>query len=180
MERSFTLVELLVVTSIILLLGGLIFPSYRAGERLFALQRSAHKLNQDIRRAQQMAMSAKEIGPAGAKIVPRGGYGIYLKTPMEIILFADCDRNREYTTGNVCGTPPNQFPEKIEDITLERGVQIQNLSPSSPLNITFEPPDPIVFLPPHSITVIITLSLEGEPSKIRTITVNRAGLIALQ
>lgn len=180
-SKGFTLTELLVVISIIILLSSIIFANYRAGEREFALSRSAFKLGQDIRRAQQMAMSAQEVGPAGARIVPRGGYGIYLNPPTEIILFADCDNDRQYNAqGNICGAPPNQFPERVENIELERGVRIQSLSPSSPLNITFEPPNPTVHLPPSHATITITLSLEADPNRTRTIEVNRAGLITIQ
>jgi len=186
-QKSFTLVELLVVVAIIILLSLIILPNYRASVSQFALERSAHKMAQDIRRAAEMAMSAKEItGPTGEKVIPTGGYGIYLKILSvfpyyEIIIFADCNNNQQFTSGNVCGTPPNKFPEglKDEDIKLESGVKISNLSPNLPLNITFKPPSPEISIQGGD-TAEITLVLESDPTKKRTIKVNKAGLIDVE
>ena len=74
-ESGFTLTELLVVASIIILFSAIVLANYQTGNKQFALQRSAHKLAQDIRRAQEMAMSAKECEPCGNVVPP--GYGIY-------------------------------------------------------------------------------------------------------
>jgi len=127
-----------------------------------------------------MAMAAKEVGPDGAKIVPTGGYGIYFnQSSKEIILFADCDNNQQFTSGNVCGTPPNKFPEKIEEIELELGTALKTLSPSSPLNITFTPPTPKISITGGGTAAII-ISLEGDLSKTKIITTNKAGLISVQ
>ncbi|MBZ9578330.1 prepilin-type N-terminal cleavage/methylation domain-containing protein [Patescibacteria group bacterium] len=179
-KKGFTLVEIVVVFFIIILLSAIILTNYQAGGQQFALQRSANKLSQDIRRAQEMAMSVKEVGPSGAKIVPEGGYGIYFKTsPQKIIIFNDCNNNQQYTPGNVCGTPPDKFPEKIEDINLESGVRIENLSPSTPLHITFKPPDPTISISDGD-QAIITLTLEADPSKTKTIKVNKVGLVEIE
>jgi len=182
---GFTLIEIIVVTGIIIFLSAIVLLNYRAGESQLALQRSVHKLAQDIRRAQEMAMSAKEItGPTGRRIVPVGGYGIFfrvLPNPpyYEIILFADCNNDQRYTLGKVCGTAPNKFSEKIKNLNLESGVKMSNLSPSSPLHITFKPPDPAISISGGNLAVI-TLSLETDPTKTKTIRVNKAGLIYVE
>lgn len=182
---GFTLIELLVVAGIIIFMTALILPNYRAGEQQLALQRSASKLAQDIRRAQEMAMSAKEItGPTGEKIVPDGGYGIFFQTLpnppyYEIILFADCNDDQHYTSGNVCGTLPNKFSEKIENLNLESKVKISNLSPSSPLDITFKSPDPTISISGGNLATI-TLSIETDPTKTKILKVNQVGLIYVE
>lgn len=182
---GFTLIELLIVIFIISLLSSVSFVYLRGGEKEFALSRSAQKLAQDLRKAQEWAMSAKEMtGPSGEKVTPAGGYGIYLKTLpnppyFEIIFFADCNDNKSFNLGKVCGTPPNKFSEKIEDLRLEPKVIISNLSPSSPLTITFKPPDPTVYIQGGDLAEI-TLSLEADPAKIKKIKVNKAGLIAIE
>jgi type II secretory pathway pseudopilin PulG len=165
--QGFTLVELLVSIFIIILISGIIFANYRVGGQQFALQRSANKLAQDIRRAQAMAMGAAEYAgcPAGYKY----GYGIYLTTSTnnKYILFADCDNGKDYDSpGEAVGDP----------IPLEAGVKIKTLSPSSPLTITFTPPDPTITISP-SAPATITL---GNDSQTKTITVNSAGLIEIQ
>jgi len=184
-SKGFTLIELLVVTVIITILTAAILVNYRNSEQQFALQRSAHKLAQDIRRAGEMAMSAKEItGPTGEKVIPSGGYGIYLRSLpnppyYEIIIFADCNDNQQFTSGNVCGTPPNRFSESLEDVKLESGVKISNLSPNSPLQITFKPPSPKISIQGGD-TAEITLALEADPTKTKKIKVNAVGLIEVE
>ena len=163
MQKAFTLIELLVVTGIIILLSALVLPNYRTGESQLALQRSANKLAQDIRRAQEMAMSAKEF----EGVVPPGGYGINFQTNLtSYILFADLNNNKVFDSG-----------EAIETLSLERGVKISNLSPASPLTISFTPPDPTVNINLSNSLAIITLSNNGQT---KIIKVNKAGLIYVE
>jgi len=172
MKRGFTLIELIVVTSIIILLSVIVFPNYRGIERQFALQRSAHKLAQDIRRAGEMAMSTKEFQGK----VP-AGYGIYLKQgEKDYLLYADTNPpggNEKYDGED----------DKIETINLEKGVYIQNISPSS-LSINFKPPIPTIKIKKEggqdSTTAVITLSLESDSTKTKIIKVNSAGLIDVE
>jgi len=165
MSKSFTLVELLVAVGIIILLTALVLPDYRAGERQFALQRSASKLAQDLRRAEEMAMSAKE--PPTAPDTFKGAYGINFQTnSSNYILFADLDNDQIYDSG-----------EEIETLPLEKKVKISNLSPASPLTISFTPPDPTVNINPSDSLVTITLTNNGQT---KIIKVNKAGLIYVQ
>lgn len=168
---GFTLIELMVVISIILILSAMIIPSYRQRAEILSLDRSANKLAQDLRRAQEMATAVREF----QGIIPPGGYGIYLKRGDNFyILFADCNNNQRYDLiGNFC----NGFPEKVEDLFLERKVKITNLSPASPLTITFIPPAPAINIVPPSLTAEIQLATNGQT---RTIKINRAGLIHIE
>lgn len=178
---GFTLTESLIVIAIIAILSVLVFPYYHPARKQLALQRSANQLAQDVRRAQGMALAAEEVGPSGAKIIPEGGYGIYFKsTPQEIIIFVDCNSNSHFDPGNVCGEPPNKFSEEIENIgnNLESGVQISGLLPSSPLEIIFRPPDPVVVINGGEDNATITLiSINGQTKSIK---VNKAGLIYVE
>ena len=164
MSKSFTLVELLVAVGIIILLTALVLPDYRAGERQFALQRSASKLAQDLRRAEEMAMSAKE--PPTAPDTFKGAYGINFQTnSSNYILFADLDNDQIYDSG-----------EEIETLPLEKKVKISNLSPASPLTISFTPPDPQINIDPSDSLATITLTNNGQT---KIIKVNKAGLIMI-
>ena len=92
-NNGFTLVEILVVIVIIMILTLVALPYFLQAGKQFALSRSAHKLAQDIRRAQEMSMSAKEFGGG----VPPGGYGIYFPNDSHnYILFADLDGGQDY------------------------------------------------------------------------------------
>ena len=168
MNKSFTIIESLVVMFIIVLLSLIILPNYYSTKQQLALQRSAFKLAQDIRVVQEMAMSTQEysacLGTAGYKY----GYGIYLKKnePTKYELFADCNGDENYNLGE---------DETIVEMGFEKGVEIDALS-SQNLNVIFTPPDPIVAIKPSSLlTAVITLI--NEKGQTKTITVNKAGLI---
>ncbi|MFH1180984.1 MAG: type II secretion system protein [bacterium] len=154
--KGFTLVELAVVVGIILLFSVLIFPNFKSGRKNLALLRSASKLSQDIRRAQNMAMSSK------------GSFGIKIdKNSSNYILFIDSNNDHIYN-----------ISEEIELLVLEEDITVSGLFPDfSPLNITFSPPDPVTNFNPDSSTISIVIS-NGEKQK--TIFVNKAGLIYAQ
>ena len=156
MSRGFTLIELVVVTTIIVLLTALTLPNYRAGSQQLALQRSAYKLAQDLRRAQEMALSSQEFGGE----VP-AGYGIYLEEgASRYTLFAYIDGDQR----------------EVEIINLEKKIKIGDLLPDSPLTIAFIPPDPSVAFYPDAVTASITVASK----EAKTIQVNKAGLIAVE
>jgi len=182
-NRAFTLLEITVVISIIIILSTIFIANYRAGEKNFTLQRSAHQLAQDLRKVQEMAMAGQEFD----ETFPKGGYGIHFKEDYSsYYLFADCDGDGEFDeTGDIfinCSeaVPENPCPETIEEIYLEENISIFSLSPVSgegTLEITFLPPDPRVTINPLSSTASITLT-NGQIEK--TITINSVGLIDVQ
>lgn len=182
-ELSFTLVELLVSMFIIVLIAGVVFANYRQSGQQFALQRSANKLAQDIRRAQQMAMGAKECQECGGGVPP--GYGVVLDKDWDTKkyrLYADTNGNNEFFNPN----DPIVEPPYIE---LESGVIIKEISlpPNtySSVSINFRPPDPIMNIkynvgPGGQSKTIITLALETDPNKTKNVEVNNAGLIEVK
>jgi Tfp pilus assembly protein FimT len=150
-------------------------PNYNTGGSQLALQRSANKLAQDIRQAEELAISAKEH-PAGT--VPEG-YGIYLvKNAKNYILYADGtgSNDEEYDVGEGVGQP----------INFENGVYIKDISSANGIaSINFRAPDPIINLDitptsPKSPFVTITIALESDPAKTKVIFANIAGLIYVQ
>lgn len=163
MKKGFTLIELLVVLSVVSLLTGIFFFNYRQGEREIFLSRAAVKLAQDLRRAEEMALS--EIEYQGQR---PAGYGIYFEnSSSSYILYGDMDNNKKYTSG-----------EEIETIFLERGIVI-SLSTSS-LSVNFEPPNPKVKIGNDLREATITLYLEKDPNKTKSVKVNKIGLIYVE
>lgn len=162
-KNGFTLIELLVVIGLILFFSALILPNFNFGEKNLALERSSAKLVQDLRRAQEMAMSAKKF--TGAPETFKGVYGIKFEINFSsYILFADLD-NDQILDSN----------EAIETSLLEKGTKISALLPASPLIITFTPPDPVTNInPPSATSAIITLTND---IRTKNIKVNKAGLV---
>jgi len=185
MRRGFTLFELTVVITIIILLSGIVLANYRVGEREYALLRSAYKLAQDLGTAKRMAMASETLPASFGGGFPKGGYGIFFQNNLSsYILFADCDGDKEYDPSGPAlsctgATPDTPYPEKIKELSLEEtGIKISNLSPSSPLSITFFPPDPVIEIipePPDN-SAIVTLTYDG---KNKTVKINTIGLIEI-
>ena len=154
--------------AIIALMTALLTANYRSGADISALQRSAHKLAQDLRRAQEKAMSAQEI----EGVVPQG-FGIHFKSawPDYYILFADLNGNRRRDGAD----------QDIEIIELEQRIKILALLPSSDFSICFEPPDPTTWIAQSSSgsPAQIILSLE-DGSASQSVKVNHAGLIYVE
>ena len=189
MKSGFTLIELLLVIAIIFILTTVVIVNYESAEKEFALKRSANKLAQEIRKTQQMAMSAEQIGkgivPSGEEFYPEGGYGVRFEeenvgSPLgEITIFADCDNNHQFTSGSdICA---GLFSEKIKDIELETDIKIKSISPFSVLDISFKAPKPSVYFFSEGIEstdneAIITISLL-ENGKTKTVKINKVGLI---
>jgi prepilin-type N-terminal cleavage/methylation domain-containing protein len=173
MKDGFTLIELLTVLAIILTLTSISIPFYRTAQKQYLLESAAQKFVQDIRRAQEMAISARICGPCGNKVPP--GYGIYLQQGnTSYFIYADTNPaqgNEIYDGGDVI----------IETISFEGGVFIKNVNPS-PLSINFQPPDPKISIigPPSVDEVSIVLSLLTDNSKTKTIKLNKAGLIYVE
>jgi hypothetical protein len=118
-----------------------------------------------------MAMSAKEFQGS----IPRGGYGIHLKLSWENYykLYADENGNEKF----------DEADAEIETVYLEKGVYIKNISPSS-LSVNFKPPGPTINIKTEagdsSSNATITLSLKSDPSKIKIIKINAAGLAGVE
>lgn len=169
--KGFTLVEILVVTAIVIFLSAIVLANYQANSQQLALSRSAYKLSQDIRRAGELAMSAKEFQGA----VPRGGYGIHLKLSWGNFykLYADTNDNEKYDGAD----------GEIETVYLEKGVVLQDIFPSS-LSINFKPPSPTIKIKTESggdsANTVITLSLKADSTKTKKVKVNIAGLTEVE
>ena len=168
MKKGFTLIEAVVVISIILILSGMVLLNQRASQAQFALQRSAHKLAQDIRRAKDLAMSTQKFNDE----IPEGGYGIYIKlatSDSSYKIYADLNGNEEW----------NASDGIVETCDLEKKIFIKSVSPS-PLSINFKPPDPEVKISQDATSAIIELAIGSDPDNIKTITVNKLGLITIE
>jgi len=167
LSKGFTLTELLVVTSIILILTVVVLASYKFFQSGIFLQQSTNRLIQDIRRMEGMAIAAQECSSCDPKNY-KYSYGVYFNSSSQdsYILFADCNNNKNYD-GN---------DDIIEKVKLDKDIIISSLSANS-LSIVFSPPDPEVDINPSSDEAEITLSDNKGRSK--KVIINKAGLIAI-
>tara|TARA_Y100000310_G_scaffold32715_1_gene30985 strand:- start:447 stop:977 length:531 start_codon:yes stop_codon:yes gene_type:complete len=170
-EQGFTVIEILVVMAIVVLMTILVLPNWRAGEQSLALQRSAQKLAQDTRRAQELALRAQSFT---CQIGTISGYGIFFdqSAPNSYILFAECNGNNTYNDG-IDGIVDG------ESISLESGVEIASVTPGPTVSIVFIPPTPTIWINNDvgQTSVQVVLRRTGDPASTKTITITNKGII---
>ncbi|MFH1292254.1 MAG: prepilin-type N-terminal cleavage/methylation domain-containing protein [bacterium] len=161
-NKAFTLIELIVVISIVALMTALILPNYRHGDNQLAIERAAHKISQDLRRTQEFAISAKDFNGTAPK-----GYGIYfdLNYPDKYIMFADINGDKIYS-----GEPD----EKVEEIILEGNIALDIVSS---MTIFFAPPDPTITFTPDVAIATINIKAEGTDELVNEYWYNYKGLV---
>lgn len=138
--KGFTLIELVVVMSIMVIINGVIFFDYPSVMANLALKRTAGEIALLARQTQVYSLSAKSDGSGGELV----NYGIHFdKTkPAEIILFADTTPNKKYDTGEAIQTFEIQTKDTIDGFSCVGGACIgstvdivyQRLSPVAIIN----------------------------------------------
>jgi len=170
MKKSFTLIELLMVLSIMGILSLMAFFGIKSSQSNISVLRSGFSLVSEIRKAQEWALGQKDT---------KKRYGIYAQTGNptgnqgEIILFVDENEDGRY-----------QPPEKREDFInglkrLEKGVFVKSINPTSPLNIVFEAPQPKVYFNGRIFPSEVEIVLSNGSFDVK-VKINRAGLIWVQ
>jgi prepilin-type N-terminal cleavage/methylation domain-containing protein len=180
-DDGFTLLELLVVIVMIAILSGIIFLGPNTWQRALALDRSAQKLSQDISQSRGLSQQGESGGCSGSNA---DGYGVYLakSDQSQYLIYRNCDndlnnRDRSY------GVTDEKF--EGESIPLESHIVICGLKEGGSevpvLSIFFEPPDPTVFINNiPSVTSSVTICIDDDPTKQKTIEINKAGNINLK
>ena len=183
-EGGITIIEIVVVVAIIGILLSILITNFPAIQRQFALSRATHKLAQDIRRAEALALSASD------EVINAQGYGIYIGkiNPKQYILYADL-KNIDNNPSRV----ENQYDDldtiiDIIDLAKESpGVSVDSISSgSNPLSVNFTPPNPKVTIsgPANIERAWIALKLDNSifsnNSNTRYVYVWKSGLVQTQ
>src|SRR3989338_2511652 len=167
--KGFTIPELLVSVFIITLMTAITVSSWRGGEATLALDRAAHKLAQDMRKAMELAQRAQPFDcTVGSGSI--SGYGIYVSRsdPASYILYVECNGNEIYNPG-----PDAQFHE----VFLENKIEISSAAPNS-FSVFFAPPVPTITIQQGPLNQAqVTLSVVGDPSRFKIVTITNKGVI---
>lgn len=177
-NKGFTLIEILVATSIVIIMSAIILPNYNVGGQQLALNRAANKLAQDIRKAEEMAVSVKTCQQCEGS--DPAGYGAYfnINNASFYIIYADTQQDGIFNIGQ---------DVVVENIEIEKGIIIKNINNNSSGNasINFSPPDPKVKITYSGSGteldyITITIAVGNDQTKTRTVVVNKAGLIYVE
>ncbi len=173
-EKGFTLLELLVIITMVSMLSVMVFVDYGKSNQSLALDRATQKLAQDLRRTEELALSGL-TGDTGTN-----GYGIYFdKTSgnqTKYIIYKNNNANPYYEVG----TDTIQ-----ETVNIENNIQIYDVQDNSvsgnSLSVSFFPPDPTTYIgnnyTGHEASVI--LCVVGDNTQTRTARVNNTGRITV-
>ena len=167
MNKAMTLIEVLVIVAIMLIIMAAVFVNPRPSVEL---DNAARQLAADLRRAQNIAMSAStQIDGWGNEIVPCG-YGIYTPNTQKYVIFYNetaCSNLQHYA-----GSTDSEeiLLQEEYNITISQGVLSS-----------------IYFTPPFGITYIDgansgskDIELQASDGSIRTVTITSAGKIEIQ
>lgn len=149
-DRGFTLIELIVVISIIGFLAMFTLANYRGGRQTLAEQRSVQTAAQAIRAAQNKSL-------ASDCATPPCRFGAHFDTSLQKVeIFNDADMNGQYDLTEALAD---------EQYELEGRVFVTSLAPSYVcglavcLDILFDPPDPsVIFNPSGGTSAVITIT----------------------
>jgi type II secretory pathway pseudopilin PulG len=188
-EQGTTLIELLVVIFIIVLLSMILVSNFPEIQRQLALSRVTYKLAQDLRRAEDLALSGvKTSDSAGNLIEEAKGYGVYVEPglqPTQYIIYADKDGSLDY------GGLQSDSIIEVVDISENNpslfiaGTYIDNGNiTDNDVSINFNPPNPTTTITSGgdicaNCSVGITLGLKTGPAT-RTVLVNTSGAISVK
>ena len=153
-DIGFTLIELLVSIGVIAVLATIVFVNFRSGNDILALERSAQKVVQDIRRTAGFALQGDQLVSCSSGTF--SGYGVYFDSsnPTSYILFAECNGNDQYDAGQ---------DELMETIPFEQNIELRSVAPVDPISIIFAPPDPAVTFSGGVSSSTIVVGIQGTP-----------------
>ncbi len=181
-SKGFTIIEIVVVIAIILVIFTISIANFPAIKLQFALLRTTYKFAQDLRTAQNLALSANQYSNPTGQCSKVAGYGIYIYTPQnqQYSMYADNNTsgnaNNQYDSGDC-------FAQQI--ISTEPGVVIKKICNvvGSNVSIDFSPPDPtttITTLAAGQTEVDVVFALSSDLTQTKTVAVNTAGLIEVE
>jgi prepilin-type N-terminal cleavage/methylation domain-containing protein len=181
---GFTIIELLVVITIVAIISVLGAANYHRGNEQVLLDGQVAQFAQDVRQVQEWALSSKQLGAATSY-----GYGIYIPAivsgaPQKYYLYSD---NSDPATA----APPKKAQYDDADtiaktVVLDKKIKIDSCSlcnPAKGMSVNYIAPDLTAKIVKEGTGGAgqnwgsMEFSVIGNPAMKRTVCVNRAGLV---
>ena len=182
-NRGFTIIEMLVVISIVVIFPTIVIANFPQIRLQFALSQATHRFAQDVRKTQDMVLSSKRYYDAFGIEQAVSGYGVYVDMDdlgnKKYIIYADVQPgNNEYDALD--------YVVESADFTLDqRGVIIKEINKvfGNNVSINFDPPNPdttITQLNPGETEVEVVFALESDEQSTRSVVINQSGLVEVK
>lgn len=174
-EKGFTLIEMLVVITIIGIIAAIFLPSYSDSFAAKSLSMGKKQVQSDIRNVQNYAYATMEFDAS----YPEGGYGIHfdISNSDEYVIFGD---KRDGAN------PPNRsydlINEEFEVKKLTDGVHIEsvkvNNTETSPVDLVYEPPYGKVYINgSYDVTKEIKITIQNKKGNNDVIYIKGSGSV---
>ena len=183
---GFTLAEIMVSIAVITIFSTISFASFTSYKRQGAIDAAAQKLTSDFRKIQGYALSLKEFNSGAGFVIPKGGWGMYMRTQpasenKNYIAFADYDTPYQtYQSSAEYFFNYSLVDAHISDIKLEQSNH--TVISRNQANITFEPPVPTVHICANNASdcdyISVQIELVSDTSEATsTVYINNVGLV---
>lgn len=169
--RGTTLIEMLVVISIVALITGIVLANYKVGQSNYYLLHTSQKLVSDLRRAQDLSLNVKKVTFSEGQD-SLYGFGVHITSASSYEIFADKDAPSTADYGKL-----TSGDYTVETITLPKEI-IFDLD-SYLGDVFFSAPFGrlVVDGAPALSSVVLTLKIGSSGTSLKTITINVNGLI---
>jgi len=169
-NKGFTIIELVVTTSILVIITTLIFANYPKFRENISLKKTAQEIALAVRQAQTYGLGVREFQP-GTGIFP--GYGVhFVKNSDSFILFADVNGN------NIIESFKIQTGETISDLCVNTTSCGHNT-----IDIIFFRPKPLVTIKADGSSSGISdaeIKIISPGGQIKTIVILSSGQISVK
>lgn len=186
--NGFTIIELLITVAIIVVLIAVTIPGFYKFKLNLSLSRVAYKFEQDLRRMQAKSLTSPLFEDGNGDTHKVGGYGIYvdISNNKEYVIYADRFPGNKYYEGGSpsCAQGLDCIVENFDFSITEPGIiikQINNITGNN-VSINFNPSGPTTTITPlaNQNKVDVVFAIESDLTKIRTVSVNTAGLVEVE
>ncbi|MCF7795408.1 prepilin-type N-terminal cleavage/methylation domain-containing protein [Patescibacteria group bacterium] len=179
LRSGFSLMELLVSISIIVLITGLFFASYRTANKQAELTRSVSDLSSSYRKALNQTLGLSEFDGA----VPEGGWGVHINISVDdtkYYVFADRNNNGQFDDGEASKDSGGETINTPRNINIDN-IKVNGSTDINHLDVIYIPPHPRVIF--HSNDTAIGINeaeitmFSSETGNTKAVEVNFLGLI---
>ena len=181
---GFTVVEMLIIISIIGLLSASMLSNQRSSAGLRQLNLDVQKVVQDIRKAQSFALSSQLATDCSLSSTVPYGVVFDVTSPDRYIYVADCDESKTYSPGDI--VLQTVILNESELAPSESGLVPLDVSGSSvdTLNIFFDPPLPQLVVNgdanPADVATQINICQAKFINLCKTISITSKGAVSTQ
>lgn len=182
-QGGFTVIELLVVVSIIVIFPAIVIANFPQIRLQFALSRVAHTFAQEVRRTQDLSIASMQYRDSFGNIQAISGYGVSIDISAmgnkKYIIYADSK------PGNKQHDVTDYTVKSVDFSADEPGIIIKEINYvlGSSVSVNFTPPDPqvtITQLDSGQTAVNVVFALESDLQNTKMVSVNTAGLVEIK